>query len=66
MRAVRPKTTLKLNEDEERELTFLAHRSRSAPTMARRVHVNPGMVGKGRNRFLQERLERPPEGLGFS
>jgi hypothetical protein len=37
MRTGRPKTTLKLNEDEKRELTSLAHRSRAA--LARRACI---------------------------
>jgi hypothetical protein len=37
MRTGRLKATLKLNEDEKRELTSLAHRSRSAPALARRA-----------------------------
>lgn len=39
MRTGRPKATLKLNEDEKRELTSLAHRSRSAPALARRARI---------------------------
>jgi hypothetical protein len=34
--------------------------------VARQVHINPGTVGKGRNRFLQDRREGPFEGLVFS
>jgi hypothetical protein len=39
MRTGRPKATLKLNEDEKRELTSLAHRSRSAPALARHARI---------------------------
>src|SRR6267154_1247109 len=39
MRTGRPKAILKLNEDEKRELTSLAHRSRSAPALARRARI---------------------------
>src|SRR6201997_1466087 len=39
MRTGRPKATLKLNEDEKRELTSLAHRSRSAAALARRARI---------------------------
>jgi hypothetical protein len=40
MRTGRPKATLKLNEDEKRELTSLAHRSGSAPALARAHRVS--------------------------
>jgi len=39
MRTGRPKATLKLRADEECELTSLAHRSRSAPALARRARI---------------------------
>lgn len=76
MRTGRRKAALQLNADEERELKSLAHRSRSAPalarrarivlacvggqnnkTVARKLRVTPGTVGKWRNRFVQDRLE---------
>ena len=39
MPAGRPKTSLILTETEKRELESMAHRSRSAPTLARRARV---------------------------
>ncbi len=39
MRTGRPKATLTLTPDERRELESLAHRSRSAPALARRVRI---------------------------
>src|SRR5262245_50776793 len=39
MPAGRPKTSLILTETERRELESMAHRSRSAPTLARRARV---------------------------
>jgi transposase len=76
MRTGRRKAALQLNADEERELKSPAHRSRSAPalarrarivlacaggqnnkTVARKLRVTPGTVGKWRKRFVQDRLE---------
>jgi Helix-turn-helix domain len=38
-------------------MTSLAHRSHSAPALARQLHVTSLAVGKWRSRFVQERLE---------
>src|SRR5437763_4462044 len=76
MRTGRPKVALILTEDERRRLDSLAHRSRTAPhvarrariilacaegadskMVARRLHVTPGTVCKGRGRFVTQRRE---------
>src|ERR1700676_4084747 len=76
MRTGRPKVALILTDDERQRLESLAHRSRSAPHVARRAriilacaegtdgkvvarrpHVTPARVSKGRGRFVRKRLD---------
>jgi transposase len=64
MRTGRPKATLKLNEDEKRELTSMAHRSRSAPALARRARIVL-VCAEGRdNRTVARQLHVTPLTVG--
>jgi len=60
MRTGRPKATLKLNADEERELTSLAHRSRSAPALARRARIVLTCAGGSDNKTVARQLHVTP------
>jgi len=64
MRTGRPKTTLKLNEDEERELTSLAHRSRSAPALGRRARIVLACAGGSDNKTVARQLHVTPGTVG--
>ena len=64
MRTGRPKATLKLNEDEERELTSLAHRSRSAPALARRARIVLACAGGSDNKTVARQLHVTPGTVG--
>jgi hypothetical protein len=56
----RPKATLKLNEDKKRELTSLAHRSRSAPALARRARIGLACAEGHDNRTVARNLRLTP------
>jgi hypothetical protein len=60
MRTGRPKATLKLNEDEKRELTSLVHRSRSAPALARRARIMLACAEARDNKTVARQLHVTP------
>jgi len=64
MRTGRPKATLKLNEDEKRELTSLAHRSRSAPALARRARIVLACAEGHDNQAVARKLRVTPATVG--
>ena len=64
MRTGRPKATLKLNADEERELTSLAHRSRSAPGLARRARIVLACAEGHDNHTVAGKLRVTPATVG--
>lgn len=64
MRNGRPKATLKLNEDEERELTSLAHRSRSAPALARRARIVLACASGSNNKTVARQMHVTPGTVG--
>jgi transposase len=64
MRTGRPKATLKLNEDEKRELTSLAHRSRSAPALARRARIVLACAERHDNQAVARKLRVTPATVG--
>jgi transposase len=64
MRTGRPKATLKLNEDEKRELTSLAHRSRSAPALARRARIVLACAEGRDNKTVARQLHVTPLTVG--
>ena len=64
MRTGRPKATLKLNEDEKRELTSLAHRSRSAPALARRARIVLACAERHDNHAVARKLRVTPATVG--
>ena len=64
MRTGRPKATLKLNEDEKRELTSLAHRSRSAPALARRARIVLVCAEGHDNHTVARKLRVTPRTVG--
>ena len=64
MRTGRPKATLKLNEDEKRELTSLAHRSRSAPVLARRARMVLACAEGHDNQAVARKLRVTPATVG--
>src|SRR5881227_174293 len=64
MRTGRPKTTLKLNEDEKRELTSLALRSRSAPALARRARIVLVCAEGHDNHTVARKLRVTPRTVG--
>jgi transposase len=64
MRTGRPKATLKLNEGEKRELTSLAHRSRSAPALARRARIVLACAEAHDNQAVARKLRVTPATVG--
>jgi DNA-binding CsgD family transcriptional regulator len=64
MRTGRPKATLKLNEDEKRELTSLAHRSRSAPALAHRARIVLACAEGDDNQAVARKLRVTPATVG--
>jgi transposase len=60
MRTGRPKASLVLTPDERRELESLAHRSRSAPTLARRARILLACAGGRDNGTVARRLRLSP------
>jgi Homeodomain-like domain len=64
MRTGRPKATLKLNEDEKRELTLLAHRSRSAAALARRARIMLACAEARDNKTVARQLHVTPLTVG--
>jgi transposase len=64
MRTGRPKATLKLKADEERELTSLAHRSRSAPALARRARIVLACAEGHDNQTVARKLRVTPATVG--
>ena len=64
MRTGRPKATLKLNANEERELTSLAHRSRSAPALARRARIVLACAEGRDNKTVARQLRVTPGTVG--
>jgi len=60
MRTGRPKASLVLTPDERRELESLAHRSRSAPTLARRARIVLGCADGRDNGTVARRLRLSP------
>jgi transposase len=56
----RPKATLVLSPDEQRELTSLAHRSRSAPAIARRARLVLACADGLDNAVVARRLRMSP------
>jgi transposase len=64
MRTGRPKATLKLNADEERVLTSVAHRSRSAPAVARRARIVLACARGQDNKTVARQLRVTPATVG--
>jgi transposase len=64
MRTGRPKSTLKLTEDEKRELTSLAHRSRSAAALARRARIVLACAEGHDNQAVARKLPVTPATVG--
>jgi transposase len=60
MRTGRPKAALVLTTDERRELESLAHRSRSAPTVARRARIVLACAEGRENKTVARRLRMSP------
>jgi transposase len=60
MRTGRPKAALVLTADEQRELESLAHRSRSAPTIARRARIVLACAEGRENNTVARRLRMSP------
>ncbi len=60
MRTGRPKAALVLTTDERRELESLAHRSRSAPTLARRARIVLACAEGRDNKTVARRLRMSP------
>jgi transposase len=60
MRTGRPKAALVLTPDERRELESLAHRSRSAPTIARRARIVLACAEGRDNKIVARRLRMSP------
>jgi transposase len=60
MRTGRPKAPLVLTTDERRELESLAHRSRSAPTIARRARLVLACAEGRDNKIVARRLRMSP------
>ena len=60
MRTGRPKAALVLTADERRELESLAHRSRSAPTIARRARIVLACAEGRENKTVARRLRMSP------
>lgn len=64
MRTGRPKPALTVTELEQRELESLAHRSRSAPALARRARVVLACAEGADNRTVARRLRLAPATVG--
>jgi transposase len=64
MRTGRPKASLVLTEDEQRELNSLAHRSRSAPVLARRARLVLACAEGSDNATVCRRLRMSPTTVG--
>ena len=64
MRTGRRKASLKLDSDEERELTSLAHRSRSAPALARRARIVLACAEGQDNKTVARKLRATPATVG--
>src|SRR6266446_3989080 len=60
MRTGRPKASLVLTTDERRELESLAHRSRSAPAIARRARIVLACAEGRENKTVARRLRMSP------
>jgi transposase len=60
MRTGRPKAALMLTSDERRELESLAHRSRSAPALARRARIVLTCADERDNKTVARRLRLSP------
>jgi len=60
MRTGRPKAALVMSPDERRELESLAHRSRSAPTIARRARIVLACAEGRENKTVARRLRMSP------
>jgi len=64
MRTGRPKATLVLTAVEERDLTALAHRARSAPALARRARIVLACAAGQANELVAKRLRTTPITVG--
>ena len=64
MRTGRPKSSLVLTDVEEQELTSLAHRSRSAPQLARRARIILACATGASNQTVARRLRVHPATVG--
>ena len=64
MRTGRPKAELVVTEAEQRELTSLAHRSRSAPALARRARIILACAAGRSNHTVARRLRVTPATVG--
>lgn len=64
MRTGRPKTPLILTPEERRELESLAHRSRSAPALARRARIVLACADAQDNKTVAHRLRTTPATVG--
>src|SRR5271165_4207869 len=64
MRTGRPKTPLILTPEERRELESLAHRSRSAPALARRARILLACADAQDNKTVAHRLRTTPATVG--
>lgn len=64
MRTGRPKASLTLTDLEQRELTSLAHRARSAPAVARRARIVLACGAGGDNKAVARRLRLAPATVG--
>ena len=64
MRTGRPKATLTLSRNEERQLASLAHRSRSAPTLARRARIVLACAAGRDNKTVARRMRITPATVG--
>ena len=64
MRTGRPKTPLILTAEEQRELQSLAHRSRSAPALARRARIVLACATGVDNKTVARRLRTGPATVG--
>jgi hypothetical protein len=60
MRTGRPKAALVLTEDERRRLDSLAHRSRSAPAVARRARIILACAAGADSTIVARRLHVTP------
>ena len=60
MRTGRPKTPLSLTDDERRTLDSLAHRSRTAPALARRARIVLACAEGATSKTVARRLRVTP------